>query len=139
MTQQSSAELDSTQSAEGEVPLLDRPLMADDQNTVVSSGTELADNTPSETAYSATAQEIRDRLFSTQTDEQNREHGLRIGHFDVEERIGSGGMDGHDELGTDLRAWGGAVMGIIARILKKSLKSSDKLRSYRRDLVKVQI
>ncbi|MCP4506111.1 MAG: serine/threonine protein kinase [Fuerstiella sp.] len=92
MTQQSSAELDSTQSAEGEVPLLDRPLMADDQNTVVSSGTELADNTPSETAYSATAQEIRDRLFSTQTDEQNREHGLRIGHFDVEERIGSGGM-----------------------------------------------
>ena len=92
MTQQSSAELDPTQPADGEVPLLDRPLVADDQNTVVSTGTELTDNAPSEITYSASAQEIRDRLFGPQTDEQNRERGLRIGHFDVEERIGAGGM-----------------------------------------------
>ena len=92
MTQQSSAELDPTQPTEGEVPLLDRPLVADDQNTVVSTGPELADSDPSEVTYSASAQEIRDRLFGAQTDEQNRERGLRIGHFDVEERIGSGGM-----------------------------------------------
>ncbi|MDG1894151.1 MAG: serine/threonine-protein kinase [Fuerstiella sp.] len=92
MTQQSSAELDPTKPTEGEVPLLDRPLVADDQNTVVSTGTDLDNSAPSEVTYSASAQEIRDRLFGAQTDEQNRERGLRIGHFDVEERIGSGGM-----------------------------------------------
>ncbi|MEO1979824.1 MAG: protein kinase, partial [Fuerstiella sp.] len=93
MTQQSSAELDPTQQpTEAEVPLLDRPLVADEQKTVVSTGTDPADNVPSEITYSASAQEIRDRLFGGHGDDVNRAHGLRIGHFDVEERIGSGGM-----------------------------------------------
>ncbi|MEO2017970.1 MAG: serine/threonine-protein kinase [Fuerstiella sp.] len=93
MTQQSSAELDPTQQpTEAEVPLLDRPLVADEQKTVVSTGTDPVDNVQSEVTYSASAQEIRDRLFGGHGDDVNRAHGLRIGHFDVEERIGAGGM-----------------------------------------------
>ena len=93
MTQHSSAELDSTPSVPVEVPLLDRPLIADEENTVVSTG--LGDSKHSHALasikLSSTAQEIRDRLFAG-PDAPNSEHSLRIGHFEVDERIGSGGM-----------------------------------------------
>lgn len=92
MTHHSSAELEPTPPLAGEVPLSDRPLMADDQNTVVSGGNETGVESESEVPLSATAEEIRDRLFAPPDSEQNPEMGLRIAHFEVAERIGSGGM-----------------------------------------------
>ena len=92
MTQQSSAELDPTQPVIPDVPLSERPLVAEDQNTVISTGNDTQNDPDPNTSLSANAQEIRDRLFAPPDSEQNPERGLRIGHFEVEERIGSGGM-----------------------------------------------
>lgn len=95
MTQHSSAELDPGDPGLPDVPLSERPLTADDQNTVISGGNDTGvENDPDtdpNTQLSATAQEIRDRLFAADL-ERNAERGLRIGHFEVEERIGAGGM-----------------------------------------------
>lgn len=92
MTNHSSAELDPNPPLGGEVPLSDRPLMADDQNTVVSGGNETGLQAETELRPKATAEEIRDRLFAPPDSEQNPERGLKIAHFEVIERIGSGGM-----------------------------------------------
>lgn len=91
MTQHSSAELEPGDPGLPDVPLSERPLTADDQNTVISSGNDTGVETDPNTELTATAQEIRDRLFSTDPD-KNSERGLKIGHFEVEERIGAGGM-----------------------------------------------
>ncbi|MCA9086598.1 MAG: serine/threonine protein kinase, partial [Planctomycetaceae bacterium] len=93
MTQHSSAEIGPTQPTEA-LPLLDRPLVADEQKTVVNFGLD-GDNEASQlndSVLAASAAEIRERLFPMPGHEQGAENGLRIGHFEVEERIGSGGM-----------------------------------------------
>ena len=92
MTQHSSTQVDPSQPHPADVPLSERPLVADDQNTVINTGTSTEQETDPNVTLSATAQEIRDRLFAPPDSEQNPERGLRIGHFEVQERIGSGGM-----------------------------------------------
>lgn len=92
MTHHSSTEIDPTESSAGEVPLSDRPLVASDQNTVISSGVDSGVEADPNVPLTATAQEIRDRLFAPPDSEQCAQRGLRIGHFEIEERIGSGGM-----------------------------------------------
>ncbi|MEQ9412121.1 MAG: serine/threonine-protein kinase [Fuerstiella sp.] len=92
MNHHSSVELDATQPMSPDVPLSERPLVADDQNTVITSGSDVGLSDAAEVPLSATAQEIRDRLFAPPDSEENAERDLRIGHFEVEQRIGSGGM-----------------------------------------------
>ncbi|MEZ6123493.1 MAG: serine/threonine-protein kinase [Planctomycetaceae bacterium] len=91
MTQQSSVEIEPTRPTEHDVPLSDRPLVADEENTVISQGSESQPLLP-ETTLTATAQEIRDRLFSLPDAGDAPEQSVRIGQLQVESRIGSGGM-----------------------------------------------
>ena len=91
MTQFSSAELDSNSSTPADIPLLERPLVADDENTVVSTGLDDSQHSLPDVQLSSSAQEIRERLFAG-TDSASSERGLKLGHFEVDEKIGSGGM-----------------------------------------------
>ncbi|MEZ6129504.1 MAG: serine/threonine-protein kinase [Planctomycetaceae bacterium] len=89
MTRHSSVEIDSSEPTASELPLSDRPLVVVDQNTVISSDNDSVVPLP-ETPLTATAQEIRDRLFSGSGGDSAA--GLRIGPLEVETKIGSGGM-----------------------------------------------
>ena len=94
MNQFSSAELDPISSTPADLPLLERPLVAEDENTVVSTGlddSQHSQHSLPEVQLNSSAQEIRERLFAG-PDSPNSERGLRLGHFEVDERIGSGGM-----------------------------------------------
>ena len=91
MTRHSSVEIDPLQLTESSVPLSDRPLVAENQNTVISQGQESSSTIP-DTPLSATAREIRDRLFALPDAAEDAEQGVRIGQLEVEARIGSGGM-----------------------------------------------
>ena len=91
MTQHSSAELDPISSVPAELPLLERPLVADEENTVVSINLDNSQSTLPSVQLTSSAQEIRDRLFSG-PDVIHSERGLRLGHFEVDEKIGAGGM-----------------------------------------------
>ena len=93
MTQHSSAELDTEASKTGDVPLSDRPLMSDGDNTVVRSGdtdNESVVDLVAET--NSSAREIRERLFPGPGESGTPERGLVIGHFRVDEQVGAGGM-----------------------------------------------
>ena len=92
MNQHSSMEIDPAEPTAAEMPLSERPLVADDDNTVVASATENPPETGMEVALNASAQEIRERLFGPKTGDDPPEQGLRIGHFEILERIGTGGM-----------------------------------------------
>lgn len=94
MTRHSSVEISSTQPTETDVPLSERPLIAVDQNTVISPDLEAIPVVMPETPLTATAQEIRDRLFALPDvgGGEHAEQGVRMGHVEVESRIGSGGM-----------------------------------------------
>lgn len=93
MTQHSSTELDPEASKTGDVPLSDRPLMSDDDNTVVRSGdtdNESVVDLVAET--NSSAREIRERLFPGPGETGTPERGLVMGHFRVDEQVGAGGM-----------------------------------------------
>lgn len=75
-----------------EVPLSERPLIVVDQNTVISPELDSIPVVIAETPLSATAQEIRDRLFALPDVAGREEHAVRMGDLEVKSRIGSGGM-----------------------------------------------
>lgn len=93
MTHHSGADLDPSTEAAPVVPLSDRPLISDDQNTVISSGIDgddsVVDLVPD---LNLSAQEIRDRMFPPAGSPPGTEEGLQIAHFRLERRIGAGGM-----------------------------------------------
>lgn len=93
MTQHSSAELDSEASKADDVPLSDRPLMSDDDNTVVRSGETDSESVVDLVAETnSSAREIRERLFPGPGETGTPERGLVLGHFRVDEQVGAGGM-----------------------------------------------
>lgn len=94
MNQHSSAELDPVPSPAADVPLSDRPLLAEDQKTVVSSAASDSESVVDLIPIpDLTAQEIRDQLFpATGTKKRDGSKGLYLGHFRVEEQVGAGGM-----------------------------------------------
>ena len=92
MTQHSSAELDPAEPTAADLPLSERPLVADNDKTVVASATDNPPDTGMQVALTSTAQEIRDRLFGAGDTGETSEEGLQIGHFEIVERIGTGGM-----------------------------------------------
>lgn len=92
MTQHSSMELDSAEPPTAAMPLSERPLVADDDNTVVASSLDDPVDTGLELDLTATAREIRERLFGGSEAGETPEYGLRIGQFEIISRIGTGGM-----------------------------------------------
>ena len=78
--------------AAAHVPLSDRPLVADDENTVISSPepSRLEVKTTANTGVTSDA--IRNRLFPTNGVFSGEEVGIRLAHFEITGRLGSGGM-----------------------------------------------
>lgn len=92
MSRETSIEIAASDPTETDVPLSERPLISIDQNTVISPDLESVPTVMAESTLSATAQEIRDRLFALPDVANTDEHGVRMGNIEVESRIGSGGM-----------------------------------------------
>ena len=75
------------------VPLSDRPLVADDENTVISSPEASRTEVKIETTSSALENEIiRNRLFPSNGVYNGDEVGIRLAHFEITGRLGAGGM-----------------------------------------------
>ncbi len=75
------------------VPLSERPLVADDENTVISSPEQPRAGLKLESASSTAANEaIRNRLFPSNGVLKGEEVGIRLAHFEITGRLGSGGM-----------------------------------------------
>lgn len=71
--------------------MADRPLIADEHNTVISTQLESA-NQPYSGPSSASAEELQNRLFGPRDNRQGNRSALRIGNMEVYEEIGAGGM-----------------------------------------------
>lgn len=97
MTQLSANEASDSLTTPGHVPLSDRPLVADDENTVISSPEQRRGELKSEFAEAAAAaatasDAIRNRLFRANGVQNGEEVGIRLAHFQITGRLGSGGM-----------------------------------------------
>ncbi|MBC7965240.1 MAG: serine/threonine protein kinase [Fuerstia sp.] len=93
MTQLSANEAAEPLTATAHVPLSERPLVADDENTVISSPEQpRAEMKPESAAATAANDAIRNRLFPSNGVFKGEEIGIRLAHFQITGRLGSGGM-----------------------------------------------
>ncbi len=93
MTQHSGNETLEPLAGSANVPLSDRPLVADDENTVISSPEASRSEVKIETASSNSENDaIRNRLFPSNGVYSGEEVGIRLAHFQITGRLGSGGM-----------------------------------------------
>ena len=93
MTHISANEVSEPLTATAHVPLSERPLVADDENTVISSPEQPRAELKPEAASTTQANEaIRNRLFPTNGVHNGEEVGIRLAHFQITGRLGSGGM-----------------------------------------------
>lgn len=91
MTQHSASESGVLLPSTAHVPLSERPLVAEDENTVIS----VPEGPKSEVRVepvSAHGESIRARLFPSGGLPTGDEAGIRIEHFEIRERLGAGGM-----------------------------------------------
>lgn len=93
MTQLSANEALVPSSTTAYVPLSERPLVADDENTVISSPEQpRAEPKPESATATAANDAIRNRLFPSNGVFKGEEIGIRLAHFEITGRLGSGGM-----------------------------------------------
>ena len=93
MTQISANEVSEALTATAHVPLSERPLVADDENTVISSPEQpRAELKPEAVSTTQANEAIRNRLFPTNGVHNGEEVGIRLAHFQITGRLGSGGM-----------------------------------------------
>jgi serine/threonine protein kinase len=93
MTQLSANEATEPVVPSARVPLSERPLVADDENTVISSPEQPRAETKQEgTPASAVSDDLRNRLFPSNGVFSGEEVGIRLAHFEITGRLGSGGM-----------------------------------------------
>lgn len=91
MTHHSATESGVLMPSTAHVPLSERPLVAEDENTVISA----PDGPKSEVRaepVSANGESLRQRLFPAGGLPTGEEAGIRIEHFEIRERLGAGGM-----------------------------------------------
>jgi serine/threonine protein kinase len=72
------------------VPLSERPLVAEDENTVISSPEQPRTETKNELTPVGDA--YRQRLFPASGNSGGDEAGIRLAHFEITSRLGAGGM-----------------------------------------------
>ena len=72
------------------VPLSERPLVAEDENTVISSPEQ--PRTESKNELTAVGDAYRQRLFPASGNSGGDEAGIRLAHFEITSRLGAGGM-----------------------------------------------
>jgi serine/threonine protein kinase len=93
MTQISANEASEPVTTTAHVPLSERPLVADDENTVISSPEQSRRELKAESASATAANDaIRNRLFPSNGVFNGEEIGIRLAHFEITGRLGSGGM-----------------------------------------------
>ena len=93
MTQFSANEASEPLTGAAHVPLSERPLVADDENTVISSPEQpRAELKPEAVTPNAASDAIRNRLFPLNGMLSGDEVGIRLAHFEITGRLGSGGM-----------------------------------------------
>lgn len=93
MTQISPNEASEPLATTAHVPLSERPLVADDENTVISSPEQPRGELKLEVVASTAADDaIRNRLFPSNGVLKGEEIGIRLAHFEITGRLGSGGM-----------------------------------------------
>jgi eukaryotic-like serine/threonine-protein kinase len=91
MSQQGNNSSTVTESSVSGMPLSERPVVVAEDNTVISER-DRVQATTQEFTLSESAIATRRRLFPSTDDETGQEAGIRIGQFEIRERIGSGGM-----------------------------------------------
>ncbi|MBL8808755.1 MAG: serine/threonine protein kinase [Planctomycetaceae bacterium] len=91
MTQHSVSESGVHMPSTAHVPLSERPLVAEDENTVISAPEGPKSEVRAE-PVSAHGDSIRARLFPAGGLPTGEEAGIRIEHFEIRERLGAGGM-----------------------------------------------
>ncbi len=72
------------------VPLSERPLVADSENTVISAPDQ--PRSDAKTEPSANTDAFRQRLFPASGTPTGEEAGIRLAHFEISQRLGAGGM-----------------------------------------------
>ena len=72
------------------VPLSERPLVADDENTVISTPEQVRKETRVDS--SALGDSYRQRLFPASGNPTGEEAGICLAHFEIKQRLGAGGM-----------------------------------------------
>lgn len=72
------------------VPLSERPLVADDENTVISTPEQVRKETRVESSVIGDA--YRQRLFPASGNPTGEEAGICLAHFEIKQRLGAGGM-----------------------------------------------
>jgi len=77
-------------SASALVPLSERPLVGDDQKTVISPPETSRQETRGDVA--GVNEVLRQRLFPSNGAATGDESGVRIAHYEIHERLGAGGM-----------------------------------------------
>ena len=93
MTQISANEALEPLTTTANVPLSERPLVADDENTVISSPEQpRAELKPESASATAEIDAVRNRLFPSNGVFKGEEIGIRLAHFEITGRLGSGGM-----------------------------------------------
>lgn len=75
------------------VPLSERPLVADDENTVISvPGQARPESAPVRPESVTAGDDLRQRLFPVAGSANGAEAGIRLAHFEIRSRLGAGGM-----------------------------------------------
>jgi len=75
------------------VPLSERPLVADDDKTVISAPESSRIDSRAEIPVSSSLNEqLRQRLFPSNGMSNGEESGIRLAHFEIRQRLGAGGM-----------------------------------------------
>ncbi len=90
MTQHSTSDSAEPVTAAAHVPLSERPLVADSENTVISAPEQPRNDSRTELNPSADA--LRQRLFPSMGTATGEETGIRLAHFEIIRRLGAGGM-----------------------------------------------
>ncbi len=90
MTQHNVTDSEEPVTAAVHVPLSERPLVADDENTVITVPEQARNEVRTETSPVGDA--YRQRLFPASGNSGGEEAGIRLAHFEITSRLGSGGM-----------------------------------------------
>ena len=90
MTQHHESDPTESVTTAAHVPLSERPLVADSENTVISAPEQ--PRIDAKTEPSANADAFRQRLFPASGTATGEEAGIRLAHFEISQRLGAGGM-----------------------------------------------
>ncbi|MFM7920450.1 MAG: protein kinase domain-containing protein, partial [Planctomycetaceae bacterium] len=91
MTQHNFTDLPDPLASTAHVPLSERPLVAEDDRTVISTP-ESARSEPAPATITSPGEQLLHSLFPANGVSTGEEAGVRLAHFEIRQRLGAGGM-----------------------------------------------